>query len=363
MRSGKKLSALAIPIVAISLSLAANSAARTLSVRGNHQPTPLSQVKFLQRRLAAAPGPGQARLHARFAERENNGPVKRLAIDPALKFISTFGAAATIYAIAVDQAGNSYIGGTTEAQGFTTTPGAFQETSPTGGGGSFVAMIDPSGALVYSTYLTGSSGADFIYGMAVDSAGDAYVTGWAVSSDFPIVNAFQPTLAGDADAFVAELNPTGSALIYSSYLGGANVVKFSDIGQVGTGIAVDATGSAYVIGHTNASDFPTTPGAFQPAFGGGTCGTPTQPAPCSDAFITKVAPGGSSLVYSTFLGGSNYDLGYGIAVDSTGNAYVAGATASFDFPTIEHMHECLHGGARPERLGAGLLDVPRWLLR
>jgi Abnormal spindle-like microcephaly-assoc'd, ASPM-SPD-2-Hydin/Beta-propeller repeat len=311
MRDGRKTRALAIAVAATSLCLAANLAAQT------------------RWRLTAA-------------NPSNNTPRKRLPVDPALKFVSLFGTAATTYAVAVDQAGNSYIGGMTELQGFTTTPGAFQTAPPPDSlCGAFVAKIDPSGALVYSTFLCGSS-PDLVYGIAVDSAGDAYVTGWAVSSDFPTTpGAFQPAcvpylLNGSprcADAFVAELNPTGSALIYSSYLGGANVAPSSNLGQYGAAIAVDSSGAAYVTGQTNASDFPTTPGAFQTTFTPATCGTSTEPAPCSHAFLTKVAPGASSLVYSTFLEGSYDDQGLGVAVDSTGDAFVVGGTTSLDFPT------------------------------
>jgi hypothetical protein len=118
-----------------------------------------------------------------------------------------------------------------------------------------------------------------------------------------------------SDAFVAKLNPSGSALIYSTYLGGNGI-------DSGYGIAIDSSGSAYIAGSTDSSDFPTTPGAFQTAFGGTT-----------DGFIAKLNPTGSVLVYSSFLGGTNSDQEYGIAVDPSGNAYVTGFTKSVAFPT------------------------------
>ncbi|TMG77584.1 MAG: hypothetical protein E6H80_00745, partial [Betaproteobacteria bacterium] len=178
-------------------------------------------------------------------------------------------------------------------------------------------MIDP--ALSYSTYL-GGSGHDFGQGIAVDAHGNAYVTGHTSSTNFPTtLGAFQIAFAGGSDAVVTKLNPDGSALVYSTYLGGSNGgngTGGADTNE-GAGIAVDADGNAYVTGFTGANDFPTTPGAFQSAFAGGW-----------DAFVTKLNPTGSALVYSTYLGGSFLDGGSGIAVDSNGNTYVTGETQS-----------------------------------
>ena len=259
-------------------------------------------------------------------------PTKTLVIDPRLNFISTFGGdeAAEGKAVAVDSAGNSYVAGLGGGTGFPTTPGSF-DTTPSN---AFVQEIDLSGNLVYSTFLAGTTGLTEAFGIAVDSSGDAYVTGRTSDTDFPLMNPFQATLAGATDAFVTELNPTGSGLIYSSYLGGALGNTEQENGQTGYGIAVDSIGSAYITGATNSSDFPTTPSAFQTVFGGGTCGPTTTPYPCDDAFASKVAPGGGSLVYSTFLGGSNIDDGNGIAVDAAGNAYISGYTTSFNFPVL-----------------------------
>jgi Bacterial Ig-like domain (group 3)/Beta-propeller repeat len=225
------------------------------------------------------------------------------------------------YSIAVNSAGNAYVTGVTSSIDFPTV-------NPLQGakwlGDAFVTKINPEGsALVYSTYL-GGNGGDYGIGIAVDSAGNAYVTGDTYSPDFPTTpGAFQTALAGGRDAFVTKINPTGSALVYSTYLGGG-IVGGSEGDDVGTGIAVDSSGNAYVTGYTLSADFPTTPGAFQTA-----CGTGW----CSDAFVTEINPEGSALVYSTYLGGSGGDSGMGIAVDSTGNAYVTGNTYSTDFPT------------------------------
>jgi Beta-propeller repeat len=178
-------------------------------------------------------------------------------------------------------------------------------------------VIDPT--LVYSSYL-GGSGQDLGSALAVDAAGNAYVTGETSFADFPTTpEAFQPTKPGDENVFVSKLNATGSALVYSTYLGGTQSVA-----QRGNGITVDSAGNAYVTGFTGAPDFPTTPGAFQ-----------TTPGAVGEdqAFVTKLNPTGSALVYSTFLGGSSGDGAAAIAIDTSGNAYVTGVTLSADFPT------------------------------
>ena len=219
------------------------------------------------------------------------------------------------HGIVVDGAGDAYLIGYTASANFPVTPGAFQ-TSQAGGTNVFVTEINPAGsALVYSTYLGGNN-YDEGWNIAVDSAGNAYVTGVAFSTDFPITpGAFQTSYAGDYDAFVTKINPAGSALVYSTYLGGNSEDR-------GFGIAVDSAGNAYIAGYTASTNFPTTPGAFQTAIGGNT-----------NAFVTEINPAGSALVYSTFLGGNTNDGAYGIAVDSAGNAYIAGYTASTNFPT------------------------------
>ncbi|OLE17086.1 MAG: hypothetical protein AUI36_36895 [Cyanobacteria bacterium 13_1_40CM_2_61_4] len=217
--------------------------------------------------------------------------------------------------IAVDADGNAYVTGFTGANDFPTTPGAFQSAFA-GGWDAFVTKLNPTGsALVYSTYLGGSF-LDGGSGIAVDSNGNTYVTGETQSSNFPTtMGAFQPALAGCCDAFVTKLNPTGSALVYSTYLGGR-------FGETSRGIVTDADGNVFVTGNTESPDFPTTMGAFQSIYGGN-----------NDAFVTKLNPIGSGLVYSTYLGGTGGERGGGIAVDANGNAYVTGSTWSLDFPT------------------------------
>src|SRR5204862_312871 len=257
---------------------------------------------------------------------------KPLVIDPVLVYSSYLGGSGGNEGptgIAVDTAGNAYVTGATGSTNFPTTPGAFQ-TTVTASGSVYVTKLDPSGAPVYSTFL-GGSGGDDASGFAVDAAGNAYVTGGTNSTDFPTTpGAFQPALAGPQDIFVTKLNPVG-APVYSTYLGGSAT-------EGGAHIAVDVSGNAYVTGTTGSTDFPTTPGAFQPTFGGNTFGG------AIDGFVTKLGPAGAP-VYSTFLGGSGVEGALGIAVDGAGNAYVAGFTQSTNFPTTPGAFQPTFGGS------------------
>ena len=212
-----------------------------------------------------------------------------------------------------------------------------------------MTKLSPDGtALVYSTYLGGNN-ADSGTGIAVDSSGSAYVTGSTGSTDFPTTtNAFQRKNAGEFDAFVTKLSPDGTALVYSTYLGGgtdANGRTPSDHPREaiprdgGEAIAVDSKGSAYVTGVTGSIDFPTTKNAVQGKFGGG------SGVFARDAFVTKLSADGGTLVYSTYLGGSGNENGFGIAVDSSGSAYVTGSTSSTDFPTKSPEQPANAGGS------------------
>jgi hypothetical protein len=236
--------------------------------------------------------------------------------------------------ISLDSAGNVYLEGYTGSTNFPTTSGAFQSSYGGGSDDAFVAKFNPtlSGAasLVYSTFLGGSgpdgyvSGATAYFdneqtdgGIAVDSAGNAYITGSTASTSFPTTpGAFQMKsgLASNgrvdldpSDAFVTKLNATGTALIYSTYLGGGSTRSG------GAAIALDAKGDAYLTGWTNSTAFPTK-NPIQAANGGG-----------YDAFVTVLTPSGSSLLFSSYLGGSGNDYGFGIALDSAGSVYVGGA--------------------------------------
>jgi hypothetical protein len=215
-------------------------------------------------------------------------------------------------ALAIDWAGNAYVAGQTDSTDFPTADPL--QASNAGSGDAFVTKLNPrGGALKYSTYL-GGGGSDIAYGIAVDMAGNAYVVGDTSSSDFPIARASQSALSGDVDAFVAKLDRKGRALTYSTYLGGSG-------SDTATAIAVGAAGDAYVAGRTGSDDFPTS-GGLQLAFAGGVY----------DAFVSRFDRSGGALLYSTYLGGSNPDIATAIAVDRGGNAYVAGISASGDFP-------------------------------
>jgi hypothetical protein len=209
-------------------------------------------------------------------------------------------------AIAADSAGNGYITGQTTSTDFPTV-NAIQPSYRGGDGDAFVTKINAAGGVAYSTYL-GSTGYDVGTGIATDSAGKVWVTGNTSSTHFPTVNALQPTYGGGNDAFVTEINAAGSALVYSTYLGGSDQ-------DSALGIAADSAGNAYVTGYTRSTNFPTF-NAIQSTYGGN-----------QDAFVSKINAGGSAFVYSTYLGGSDYGQGQGIAADSTGNAYVTGFTS------------------------------------
>jgi hypothetical protein len=257
-----------------------------------------------------------------------------LIIDPGLLYSTYLGGSqegSQAAGIAVDAQGNVFVTGSTLSPNFPTTVGSFQPNDPSAGSfDAYVTKLNTDGTeLVYSTYLGGSTGTTSANAIALDSLGNAFVTGFTDSPDFPVVpnpGAFQTTLAGDFDAFVTKFNTDGTGLLYSTYLGG------SGGGTQGAGIQIDALGIAYITGFTQSSNFPTTIGAFQenypsPAFPG-----------TLQAFISKLNPvgaGAADLMYSTYLGGDDggNSLGLGIAVDSSGNALVTGQTDSQNFPT------------------------------
>ncbi|MGA3025107.1 MAG: SBBP repeat-containing protein [Bryobacteraceae bacterium] len=240
---------------------------------------------------------------------------RELRIDPVVLIYSTYlgGSAGDAgYGVAVDAAGSAYVTGYTTSANFP-TQSPYQATLK-GTFNTFVTKLAPAGnALVYSTYL-GGSGTDEAYGIAVDAAGSAYVTGFTSSADFPTQSPYQAALKGTYNAFATKLTPAGNTLVYSTYLGGSG-------SDAGVGIAVDGAGSAYITGETTSSNFPTH-SPFQATYRG-----------VENAFVTKLTPAGNALVYSTYLGGSGADNGFGIAVDGAGSAYVTGETTSTNFPT------------------------------
>jgi hypothetical protein len=247
-----------------------------------------------------------------------------------LIYSSYFGGSGTdaCSGVAVDSNGCAYITGSTGSNNLPGSGSPGYKKTPSGNYDAFVAKVSATGSsLVYSTYL-GGAGDENGSGIAIDSSGCAYVTGYTMSSNFPITSgAYRTTYVGNQDAFVTKLSSSGTTLVYSTYLGGSA----ADSGQ---GIAVDAVNCAYVTGYTESANFPTTGGAFKTAYAGGG----------SDAFVTKLNSSGSALVYSTYLGGASQDEAHGIAVDLTGCAYVTGATSSTNFPTTTGAYQTAYGG-------------------
>lgn len=219
--------------------------------------------------------------------------------------------------VAADNAGHAYVAGLAYP-GFPSTPGVFDPTIDGVYDDAFIAEIKPDGSgLIFATFLGGND-FDAINSITLDSSGNAFVVGNTTSLNFPTTpGAFDSTLTDEADAFVAKLNADGTALLYSTLLGGSTNIDF------GLSIAADTAGYAYVSGFTQATDFPTTGQVSAAGYYGG----------WTDAFAAKIAPDGSTLVYSFLLGGSESDSSYAIAVDEASNAYVLGYTGSSNFPT------------------------------
>lgn len=253
---------------------------------------------------------------------KDEGFVAKIGVDGKLLFSTWLGGSGDDgpTSIAVDRFGNAYIAGTTDSTGFRTIPGSVQLTKRNGFD-AFIAKIDVSASsILYSTYLGGDAD-DGASGVAVDYQGNAYVTGGTRSNDYPTTaSAFQRTYGGGAalggDAFVTKLNDKGSDFIYSSYLGGSGPDQ-------AVGIAIDLSGNAYVAGNTASQNFPRN-NPLQSKYGGG----------FQDAFVTRFNTGGSALVYSSFLGGNDFDNAGAIAVDSFRNVYLTGVTLSSDFPLV-----------------------------
>jgi hypothetical protein len=340
-----------------------------------------------------------------------------LVIDPTLDYSTFLGGSSfadLCTGIVADNSGNAYVIGNTPNSSFPTTSGAYQTTHGGGGLDITVTKLNSSGtALVYSTFLGGSAGeqipggnqiGDNVAGrnIAIDSSGNAYVTGRTYSTDFPTTpGAYQTTPTGNANVFVTKLNSSGNGLVYSTVIYGSS-------GQGGLPIAlrIDSSGNAYIAGQTATTNFPTTSGAYQTSgfgsfitklnsngtalvfstifptnslralaldssnnvyiagynygFTGGGFPTTTgayQTTPAggsNDAFVTKLNSSGTALVYSTYVGGSADDRAYGLAVDSSGNAYVTGITHSSGFPTTTGAYQTTHGGGGEDAFVAKL---------
>jgi hypothetical protein len=236
----------------------------------------------------------------------------------AFLYYNLMPAGVILYDIALDSAGNAYV------------VGSRPQSSNPAAHDVYVAKVNSSGsAFLYGVTFGGAAG-DAGLSIAIDGSGNAYVTGQTRSSNFPVWNAYQSALWGSGSAFVAKLNATGTGLLYSTYLGGTN----SAAETFGRGIAVDASGNAYVTGQTNSSFFPVTAGALQGSFGGG----------AGVAYLTKLSTTGG-LVYSTYLGGNQGAIGMDVVVDrSSGSAYVVGTTTSPVFPVTGNAFQPWLGG-------------------
>jgi hypothetical protein len=242
-----------------------------------------------------------------------------LIIDPVLKYSTFLGGTRddTIYAVKADSDGFAYLTGKAESSDYPTTSGVF-DSSYNGLGDVYITKLKQDGSEpLYSTFVGGSNQGEVGWDLAIDTQGNAYVTGRTQSTDFPTTpGAYADEFQGGlSDVFVFKLNPTGSQLLYSTYVG-------SPGNDYSRGIAVDASGNAYVGGDTPSSTFPTTSGAYSQIHNGD-----------SDTFVFKLNSGGTNLIYSTFVGGSDMDLGRALAIDPTGNAYITGDTDSSNFPT------------------------------
>jgi hypothetical protein len=301
-----------------------------------------------------------------------------LVIDPVLEYATYLGGSVNdrAYAIAVDSEGAAYVAGAACSANFPTTKPALDETDPeaktTGACAGFVSKLNPAGtALIYSTYLGGSGNnsgaslnyngntffADIIQAIAVDAEGNAYLGGLTYSPNFPVTKgAYQITNEGgeNSNGFVAKLNPSGTGLVYSTFLGGSGFTgSFNPLGDQVNGIAVDADGNAYVTGSTYSKNFPVTTGAFQTTYGY-TDTFPGAPlSPFGTAFVSKINPSGSGLVYSTFLGGTCDcdghsltlgDFGNAIVLDKNGHAFVAGETFANNFPVTHGAYQTANSG-------------------
>jgi len=293
-----------------------------------HAPAVYQQTKGGKRQLAGRYALGrQGDVRFRLGDYDRS---QTLFIDPVLTYSTYLGGSGgnAGWRVTVDAAGNAYVAGTTASSDFPTTRSL--QSAPVGLPDVFVAKLNAAGtALVYSTYLGGRQ-ADAARDLAVDSSGNAYVTGTTQSIDFPTTaGAFQ---AAAAPCFVSKLSAAGDALVYSTYL---------PVDET-TGIAVDSAGNTYLTGSIVSAGLRATAGALQTGRGG-----------ASDAFVLKLNAAGSSLVYATYLGGDQSDFATSIAVDSAGNAFVAGQTASANFPVTNAFQSALGAGVLFKTANAG----------
>jgi hypothetical protein len=312
-----------------------------------HRPVAYQIVNAQKRYVAASFLPlSGSRFGIQVARYDRKSP---LIIDPVLAYSTYLGGSDDegIFGIGFDDDGNIYVAGETSSIDFPQKGGVQDHLG--GDYDAFVSKFDPQGAtLIYSTYLGGTK-YDHAIGIQVDEHGSAYLAGVTQSPDFPLKNARQTALAGTANGFVTKLSPSGSEIVFSTYLGGNGFDQVS-------ALAIDQDKAVYVAGSTNSPDFPVTSNAFQKQ-----CDRGVNQGFCiGDAFVAKFDPSGQKLVYSTYLGGAGYDTAAGLAVNERGEAYVAGQTGSSDFPTKNPYQGLLLGPsdafiAKLNEAGSGLV--------
>lgn len=268
-------------------------------------------------------------------------PKSPLVIDPVLIYSTYLGSSddEAITGLAVDSVGSLYVGGFAQSVDFpVTSPGPLAS----GNDHAFVAKLDPTGSyLVYADYIGGSS-MDLGYALTIDAEDDVYLAGSTSSNNFPTVNAYQATNLGSYNTFLTEISADGASILYSTYLGGNGSDWLS-------AVAIDAVSDVYLTGYTSSTNFPMV-NAYQSTVSpnqGGNYGF--------NGFVTKFEPGGSSLAYSTYIGGSS-NVQYsvcdcwgapesvivGLALDSSENAYIAGNTNTYNFPTTSGAYESIN---------------------
>jgi hypothetical protein len=242
------------------------------------------------------------------------------------------------YGLTLDIEGNAYLTGITissnNTSNFPITSNAFDKTYNGGSSDIIILKLNQNGSsILYSTFIGGSykdrdaTGRDYAYDISIDTNGNSYITGWTTSSNFPTTNnAFDTTYNGNDDLLIVKINSNGSKLLYSTFIGG----NYVDIGH---DITIDDKGNAYVTGETGSVDFPNTTKSFDITQNGG-----------QDCFALKLNQNGSKLIYSTFIGGSDYEIGYGIVLDSNYNAYITGGTRSDNFPVTSNAYNTIHNG-------------------
>lgn len=282
---------------------------------------------FIAGQTASTDLPTQSALQPSLAGGGYDGFVAKLSPNGASLLYSTYLGGTdndSTAGLAVDAAGNAVV----LLAAYSTDIATVNAAQPTSGGNAdgYLTKLTPAGARTYATYL-GGSGVDFAHHVAIDGAGNAYVTGQTYSTDFPTLNPLQAANAGYSDVFVTKYTSAG-ARVFSTYLGGGAGTGY-DFAQ---GVAVDSGGNVILTGGTESSDFPTT-SAMQPTLSGR-----------ADAFLTKIAANGASLVYSTYLGGSASDYGKGVVLDGSGNVFVTGTTTSTNFPTKLPIQAANAGG-------------------